>query len=102
MPPVQSRGPGCNQRHDDGREPKPEGEPQHEDQHWRDADEPTETREQREGRAEDLDRGVGFLVRMADLSEDGSQRRGSLTPYEPLLRPKVWLNQSLRTVADHC
>src|SRR3989442_9153160 len=102
MPPVQSRGHGCNQRHDDGREPKPEGKPEHEDQHRRDADEPTETHEQREGCAEELDRGIGFLVCIADLGQDGPKRGGPLTPYEPLLRPKVWLNQSLRTVADHC
>src|SRR5882672_1520304 len=102
VPPIESRGDGCDQRHDDGRESKPEGKPQHEDQHWSDADEPSDTNEQRERRTEELDRGIGFLVRMADLGQDGSQRRGSLTPYEPLIRPKVWLNEILRVVADHC
>src|SRR5439155_10303971 len=91
----------CDQRHDDERERKPEGKPEDEDHDWGDADEPGETHEQRERRTEELDRGIGSLVGIAELGQDGSQRRGSLTPYEPLLRPKVWLNQSLRTVADH-
>src|SRR5256712_7718176 len=102
IPTVHSRGDGCDQRHDDGREPKPEGKPEYEDQHCRDADEPSETHEQREGRAEELDRGIGFLVGIADLGHDGSQSRGSLTPHEPLLRPKVRLNQIFKAVADHC
>ncbi len=99
IPTVHSRGDGCDQRHDDGREPKPEGKPEHEDQHRRDADEPSETHEQREGRAEELDRGIGFLVGIADLGHDGSQRRGSLTPHEPLLRPKLWLK--ILRAGDH-
>src|SRR2546426_6723634 len=102
IPRVQSRGDCCDQRHDDEREPKPEGKPEDEDHDWRDADEPGETHEQRERRTEELDRGIGSLVGIAELGQDGSQGRGSLTPHEPLLRPKVWLNQILRAVADHC
>src|SRR3989441_8359159 len=101
IPRIQSRGDGCDERHDDGREPNPEGKPEYEDQYRSDADQPTETHEQREGRTEELDRGIGFLVGIADLGQNGSQTGGSLTPDEPLLGPKVWLNQSLRTVADH-
>src|SRR5439155_26710435 len=90
----------CDQRHDDERERKPEGKPEDEDHDWGDADEPGETHEQRERRTEELDRGIGSLVGIAELGQDGSQGRGSLTPHEPLLRPKVWLNQILRA-ADH-
>src|SRR2546426_7110918 len=100
MPPVQSRGDCCDQRHDDDREPKAEGKPEDEDHDWSDADEPTETHEQRQGRDEELDRGIGFLVCIADLGQEGPQRGGPLTPHEPLLRPKVWLNEILRA-ADH-
>src|SRR3989454_12071438 len=75
-------------RHDDDREPKAEGKPEDEDHDWRDADEPTETHEQREGRTEELDRGIGFLVCIADLGQEGPQRGG------PLDRKSTRLNSS--------